>query len=502
MESSTILWRELLETAARRKLMILLGVVLGVGMGFYAAFSAMPVYRAKSTLLFEAQRGRLTISPSNDSAVRFEHVSPQELNKQMAFLRSPALLKEVLIRSGVPAETMESRPAERPSWTSMVLSPRQGLRELYQRYHGIAPASALEQMVEMAQLSIAIEPVRGTNLVEFSYVHRSPEAAAEFVNLLLDAHVERQTGLGQEQALRFLGNQRELLGDKLQKAEDALEAFRLRHGIEALPSDESQLEISTSTLLASRAAAEREISEVTARIDFLRSELAKRPAQIEASRIVGENSSAQMLNARLVELRLERTELLSRYAPTSTLVKDLDRQIAGVEELLAGQAETIQESERAINPAFQSLEVELLQAEAQLVTLRARASALASDLAQQQAIVQRVGRLAPELRQLEQEVQLAATAYENYLRKEEEARFSSALDESGIVNFTVVEPAVAPRNPEPSSRARTLVTFAGIGLFLGLVAGFVRDWIDPSVKGAAQAQRCSGLPVISEIPAG
>ena len=37
-------------------------------------------------------------------------------------------------------------------------------------------------------------------------------------------------------------------------------------------------------------------------------------------------------------------------------------------------------------------------------------------------------------------------------------------------------------------------------LILGILFAFLRDWIDPTVKGSYQAARLTGLPVISEIP--
>ena len=87
-----------------------------------------------------------------------------------------------------------------------------------------------------------------------------------------------------------------------------------------------------------------------------------------------------------------------------------------------------------------------------------------------------------------------------YLKKEEEARFSRALDESRIVNLNVAEPAEVPIDPEAAHRMETIFVGILLSLALGLGLAFVREQLDPTVKSSAEAERLTGLPVISEIP--
>ncbi|MFN8644722.1 MAG: hypothetical protein U0802_24805 [Candidatus Binatia bacterium] len=113
-----------------------------------------------------------------------------------------------------------------------------------------------------------------------------------------------------------------------------------------------------------------------------------------------------------------------------------------------------------------------------------------------------IGRLedvSSEHERLEQEVTSAKEAYLTYLKKEEEARFSAALDESRILNVSVVERAAPPTVPLP--------TRTGVNLLLG--AHSASPSRSPSatcaiasttVQTAADAARVTGLPVLADIP--
>ena len=130
-----------------------------------------------------------------------------------------------------------------------------------------------------------------------------------------------------------------------------------------------------------------------------------------------------------------------------------------------------------------------------------RVAAITDQLSKYRATITKLEHVLPEWNRLQNDVQTQKEAYLNYLRKEEEARISSALDESQIVNIAIAERAAVPTEPE-SGQLRRRVLF---GTFLsGLLAvglALLRDWMDPSVKTAAQAERLAGLPVLGELQA-
>jgi polysaccharide biosynthesis transport protein len=64
----------------------------------------------------------------------------------------------------------------------------------------------------------------------------------------------------------------------------------------------------------------------------------------------------------------------------------------------------------------------------------------------------------------------------------------------------VVDPARPPDRPNGLTRARAIALGLFAGLFLGVVAAFLRDHLDPRIWGRRDAERAAGLPAIAAIP--
>ena len=86
-----------------------------------------------------------------------------------------------------------------------------------------------------------------------------------------------------------------------------------------------------------------------------------------------------------------------------------------------------------------------------------------------------------------------------YLRKQEEARISDALDRQRISNVSVAEAATVPFKPQ---RGRILFVILGM-LFASLVSvmvGFVAEHWDPSFRTPQEVQDFLGSPVLAAFP--
>ena len=66
--------------------------------------------------------------------------------------------------------------------------------------------------------------------------------------------------------------------------------------------------------------------------------------------------------------------------------------------------------------------------------------------------------------------------------------------------MSLIDRAEVPGAPERLYRKRKVIQGTLFGFLLGILVAFLRDWLDPTVKGSHQAARLAGLPVISEIP--
>src|SRR5262249_45350595 len=151
-----------------------------------------------------------------------------------------------------------------------------------------------------------------------------------------------------------------------------------------------------------------------------------------------------------LDLEMQKSQLLATYLPTSVKVQDIDRQITEAKRLLKENKDTLADLTTAINPAHQTLEVDLAHTQAQMAAVSARAESLRSQITDYREKVAHLDEIASDQEHLEQQLAAAKQAYATYAKKEEEARFSSALDESSIVNIAVAERATVPSAPVKS----------------------------------------------------
>ena len=85
-----------------------------------------------------------------------------------------------------------------------------------------------------------------------------------------------------------------------------------------------------------------------------------------------------------------------------------------------------------------------------------------------------------------------------YMRKQEEARISDALDQSRIINVAVVEPVSVPVVP---SRSRPFVLFLGLlaAMVVSLGVAVVAEYLDPSLRTSEDIKEFLDLPVLASV---
>lgn len=496
MNEQQIPWRELVAVLHRRRKFIaqvFFGGLVTVALGVW---SQHPTYRAAATLMVTSDRAQIVVSPDANTRPTVERVTEQDMNSEVALIHSDALVREVLAEYW---KTEDEPPTLAGRLLSIVTFPLRIPALLYQRLHNVAPPTELDNAVQVVLKNLGAGIVGKSNLIEVSYYSADPKWAAELVNKLVAKHIERRAKLSQQsEARRFFESQRDVLATKTREAEVALEEFNHRQGIDALsPDQRNSVRARLTELQTLLANSERELAEGTARTEFLTKEITNYPRNIATESKVAQNQ--QFIKPKIIELQLERTELLSKYAPTSVKVRDIDRQIAQAKALMNSNPETLAETTSAINPAYQSLEVDLAQTKAQVAAVSARVEALRAQVAEHKTTVGHLDEISSEQERLEQAVASTKEASATYAKKEEEARFTTALDESNLVDIAIAEKAEIPTVPEKSKQALMLVLGTVMSLVAGVGLAFLRDHLDPAVKSAVEAKNVTGLPVLAEV---
>ena len=154
------------------------------------------------------------------------------------------------------------------------------------------------------------------------------------------------------------------------------------------------------------------------------------------------------------------------------------------------------------NPSYDWLRSELTKSNADLPSLRARASETLSVMSQYRAQLAKIEVNGATHENLVREVKEAEGNGLLYKQKREEARIADALDRERIVNVAIAEAATVPALPAHPQWAVTLL----LGIVLaGLVSSglaFAVDYLDPWLRTPDELQRALRIPVLGALPKG
>jgi uncharacterized protein involved in exopolysaccharide biosynthesis len=496
MAEQEIPWREMVAVLHRRRKLILQVFGAGVLTVLLGVWAQGPRYRATATIMVTSDRAQVVVSPDASTRPMVDRVNDEDLNSEAALLRSDALIRAVLVKHYDP--DAQAAPTVFDRILSVVTFPIRLPGILYRAIHGIPQATPLDLWVDGTAATLAVTPVGKSSLIEVSYDSTNPQWSAQLVNELVAHHMERRSRMSQQsEAQRFYESQRQVLTEKARAAETALQEFYTREGMDFMsPEQRTALRARLAELQLTLSNSETELQEGNGRIQFLTSDIKNHPRSLPAGPQGAPNQ--QLVKPRILELELERSSLLSRYAPTSVKIQDIDRQIAEAKRLMGQEKEILSDS-GAANPTYQALDVDLAQTKAQMAAVQARVEAVRNQIADFRKRVAHLDEIASEQERLEQEVANAKEAFSTYSKKEEEARFASALDKSSIVNIAVAEPAEVPTSPEKTKKMMMIALGAMMSLMAGVGLAFLRDRMDPAVKSAADAQGVTGLPILAEV---
>ena len=435
-----------------------------------------PRYESHFRVLLQHERSDPPVSAQGGNAVDFRRseITEEELNSESALLRDDNLLRRVVATAGlVPANATQENPE----------------REV-------------EQTVRKVASRLEVEPVRRSNLIDVRYRSRNPEKAAKVLTVLasayLDKHLELQRPSGES---AFFNEQAEASGKRLQHAEASLVEFTQTRGV-------SSAALERDIALQRLGEAEAHYRQITLdqaqneqRIAALRQQLASFPARSVTQKRWSDNPQLlQQQKARLLELQLRRTELLTRFQPSYALVREVERQIEETRQAIAAEAlSPVRDETSDKDPNYEWARMELEKAEVEREALTAGEATAREQIANLRAVARERQSDSVAQQNLVRNAKIEEENYVLYQRKREEARIGDALDVQRILNVTLVEPPLVPSLPVHSMLFYLLLA-VGLGLIASVAVAFVADYFDPTIRTPDEAQDLLDIPVLAWLP--
>jgi len=444
----------ILEVPLRRPFHVIVPFVLVTLVALVAAYLMPRQYRTSTLILVEAQKVPASVVRTAD-----ESTKP----------RLQTIRQEILSRTRLERIIQELRP-----------------------YPTSGPAATMTDLVETMRNAVTIN-VKGEDAFTLEFTHRDPKTAQAVANRLAGLFIEEAGRSREEQvsgALAFIESQLEDARKQLEQKDQDLRRYkeahmgRLPEQLGANLATLQRLQLEQQSLASSLQSARQRLMVVERG--------SPDPGSIDAR-----SGSRPSAADDLASLRSQLAQLLERYTDEHPDVQALRSRIARLE---AGALDVDSPSGRegSASPGLARAQ----EARLEVRTLEENLADVAKRIQTFQQRVEEVPRAEQELATLTRDYQKLSENYSVLLNKKLEAQMAERLEKKWKgERFSVLDPAFLPEQPYWPNRPLVVGIGMLLGLLLGVAAAYITEFLDSSVKSAADLEVLSPLPLLGFIPA-
>ncbi len=328
-------------------------------------------------------------------------------------------------------------------------------------------------------------------VIDVGYKHKDPETAAEILNAAMAAYLNYRAELFGARPVDKLTAQRRKTETALLVSEDAIRAFLRTNKIGDFNNERSTAQGLYTVISSELSGVRSRASAVDGQVSKTRSQLAA--TNPEQDMFVEDSSDQTLLN-----LQVEREQLLSRYTRDSRAVQNIDRQIAQVEAYLAGQDGPKGLVRTGPNPTYQALEAALNTFEADAESLAGQRVELEQQLAQIEAKLTRFTRLEPEWNKLQRDRDLLESSVRTLAQRAQQRGAIDDITGEDAESVTIIEPARVPLKGKSLRLPMAILSFL-LAVFTALIVGLLRAFTRQGFVSKGSLQRTTGLSVLASI---
>lgn len=339
--------------------------------------------------------------------------------------------------------------------------------------------------------SLSVETAPQTPAISLAFKHPDPVIAAEALNALVDQYLayRRVVLIGGES--EALTHQSQDLDRRSAEANAELSNFLSANGIADFDGETTALAARYTDAEAQFYDAAAKRSEAQARAAALRSRYNSEPAEIE---LYSESDARKAL----VDLQMQREQLLTHYQDDAPPVREIDRRINQINSFLAA-GDPPSTTRHGPNPVRQQVAQDLYAAEAEMRAQTGRQSALTTQRDQVQARLRALQALEPQYRQLLRERTILEQNASNFATRAEEAHSFSQLLGRSTDNISQVERATPPAQGASLRLPIALITLL-LAAIAAVTVGLARGLLRHSFPTPSSAARTLGAPVLAVTP--
>ena len=378
----------------------------------------------------------------------------------------------------------------------------------------------IEGLINALSRDIRID-MQAQNLFKVAYGNTDPQVAKKVVQSLLNLFVESNLGANRKDlagARRFIDEQVREYEEQLELAERRLSTFKQKNM--TFMSGTGGYFDRLQTARRDKEAVEATLGERALHRDELKRQLNDLPPYIATTSnsgpSIGGASRPSELASRISVMERRLDELYAAgYKELHPDVKSLEARLKSLRDryneeqsLFSQRLEDgdIEELKGAggvsPNPIYDQVKVRLIDAEAEIASLKARLALKDNAVKELEALAKRIPEVEAELARLNRDYDVIKNNYNQFLQRRESARIAQDLEiKSDKVQFRIIDPPETPSAPSSPNRLLfvTAVLFMGVGA--GAAFAFLLSQLRSTYSTVKKLRDNFSLPVLGSITA-
>jgi uncharacterized protein involved in exopolysaccharide biosynthesis len=460
---AVMLWRE-------RRLMLIVFSVLFV-LGLIVALQMKTTYPARSSVLVRLGQ-EYVYEPRAGDAGRGAIPDTDALIQAETEILGSAPLKERVIE-------------------------KLGLSQIYPEMAAKAARSSASeqrkikgQAIQAMEQSLSIGAAPDTPIIRVTFKHKDPQIAAKVLNTLLEQYLIYRRDVLVDPTSPALDQQRQVFEERLAEADAAYEEFLISNRIGDFVAEKASLSQLQAQIEQQKLQVEAQLQDRQGRLSALQAQLTRTDREIGVYRDIADGGD------KLVQLKVQREDLLSRYRPDAQPVRELDAQIAQLQRAIASGRTQGEGARRVgVNPVRQTVETDQIQVAAEVAALKRQDAALAGQLDQLVARRLRLIALEPRFQELSLDRDVLQANVRDFTVRQAQSRAAQEIAARTNDNIRIVERAVAPIRGQSLKRPVAVLALL-FAAFTALCAGLLRAFLRPGIPTPQSAARTLGVPVL------
>jgi uncharacterized protein involved in exopolysaccharide biosynthesis len=476
-----------------RQMLIVYATIVIVASAY--CFFWPPTYEAGARFLVKHDRAEpiLTSEQGDVRMLSRQMVTEDDLNSEMAILQSPAVIEKTVRDTNMTGL--------REHWLIRLMNaPIAAISDVYNQYHGKAGASAFTRAADRLNRKLDVSPQKKSAILEAHVRWGDPEYAKFLLETITKNYMAHHVEVHRvPDTQSFFLQQAESKKEALEAVERQIEAIRPGATLGGA-TFEKELWLKQSSDFEAEWRKARALGlQAQARVKSSGAELETQPPRITTEeRPLVNQLAIGTLEGRLLELRLKRTDLLTKFQPTNPLVIEVEEELKQASDMLAAETQQAASQKTTdVNKVAQTLQEDLALDRTGLKSTAALEMAMRREYEDYKSRLSTYNSQSRMLHELDRQQRSLETSMLQYQQQYESARVEDAMNNTRMLNVTMLEPVWVDPVPVKPNSMWILKLALGVGLVLSIGWGFLLERLDHRVKSTRDLETYLKAPVLA-----